>query len=83
MLCTQIEGSFVQGIGYYLTEQIKWDENGVLLTNGTWTYKPPTIDNIPQKFNVELLNSAVDSSRILSSKSEYGFLRFPSFSELE
>ncbi|BBN18891.1 protein MpAO [Marchantia polymorpha subsp. ruderalis] len=64
----QIEGSFVQGIGYYLTEQIKWDENGVLLTNGTWTYKPPTIDNIPQKFNVELLNSAVDSSRILSSK---------------
>ncbi|KAG6551578.1 hypothetical protein Mapa_007001 [Marchantia paleacea] len=64
----QIEGSFVQGIGYYLTEEIKWDKNGVLVTNGTWTYKPPTIDNIPHQFNVELLNSAADSARILSSK---------------
>ncbi|KAL2608710.1 hypothetical protein R1flu_027283 [Riccia fluitans] len=64
----QIEGSFVQGVGYYVTEEVKWDENGVLITNGTWTYKPPTIDNIPHQFNVELLNTAVEPDRILSSK---------------
>ncbi|KAL3677013.1 hypothetical protein R1sor_026961 [Riccia sorocarpa] len=65
----QIEGAFVQGVGYFVTEEVKWDENGVLITNGTWTYKPPTTDNIPHQFNVELLNTAVDPSRILSSKS--------------
>ncbi|KAL3677014.1 hypothetical protein R1sor_026962 [Riccia sorocarpa] len=64
----QVEGAFVQGIGYYVTEEVKWDENGVLITNGTWTYKPPTIDNIPHQFNVELLNSAADSNRFLSAK---------------
>ncbi|KAL3677005.1 hypothetical protein R1sor_026953 [Riccia sorocarpa] len=64
----QVEGAFVQGIGYYVTEEIKWDENGVLLTNGTWTYKPPTPDNIPHQFNVELLNSAGDPNRFLSAK---------------
>ncbi|KAL2608711.1 hypothetical protein R1flu_027284 [Riccia fluitans] len=64
----QVEGSFVQGIGYYVTEEVKWDENGVLITNGTWTYKPPTTDNIPHQFNVELLNSAADPNHILSAK---------------
>lgn len=50
----QIEGSFVQGIGFFLTEELEMDNTGVLVSNGTWTYKPPTVDNIPQMFCVEI-----------------------------
>ncbi|KAI5083886.1 hypothetical protein GOP47_0000055 [Adiantum capillus-veneris] len=64
----QIEGSFVQGIGFFLTEQHEVDVNGVLLTNGTWTYKPPTVDNIPRKFHVEMISGAARQNRVLSSK---------------
>ncbi|KAI5083880.1 hypothetical protein GOP47_0000049 [Adiantum capillus-veneris] len=64
----QIEGSFVQGIGFFLTEELEVDDKGALTTTGTWTYKPPTVDNIPQKFVVEMENSVAHKNRILSSK---------------
>lgn len=64
----QIEGSFVQGIGFFLTEEHEVDNTGVLVSNGTWTYKPPTVDNIPQKFRVEMVSSADRQNRVLSSK---------------
>jgi xanthine dehydrogenase molybdopterin-binding subunit B len=64
----QVEGAFVMGIGYYLTEDIERDNEGKLLSDGTWTYKPPTIDNIPQKLNVELFNSPAHKDRVFSSK---------------
>ncbi|MCO5614961.1 hypothetical protein L7F22_069247 [Adiantum nelumboides] len=64
----QIEGSFVEGIGFFLTEQIEVDENGVLLTDGTWIYKPPTVDNILRKFHVEMISGAARQDRVLSSK---------------
>ncbi|MCO5559168.1 hypothetical protein L7F22_012762 [Adiantum nelumboides] len=64
----QIEGSFVQGIGFFLTEELEVDDKGVLTTVGTWTYKPPTVDNIPQKFLVEMENSVAHKNRVLSSK---------------
>lgn len=64
----QIEGSFVQGIGFFLTEEHEVDSNGELITNGTWTYKPPAIDNIPRKLTVEMMNSVAHQNRILSSK---------------
>ncbi|KAH7296056.1 hypothetical protein KP509_26G007100 [Ceratopteris richardii] len=64
----QIEGAFVQGIGFFLTEEIEVNDKGELLNTGTWTYKPPTIDNIPQKFVVEMLNAGTHENRILSSK---------------
>lgn len=56
------------GVGYYLTEDVVRDAKGKLLSDGTWTYKPPTIDTIPQKFNVELYNSPAHKDRIFSSK---------------
>lgn len=51
----QIEGAFVQGLGYYLTEEVEFDPEGRLLTNGTWHYKPPGVNDIPLHFDVSLL----------------------------
>ncbi|NP_001105308.1 indole-3-acetaldehyde oxidase [Zea mays] len=64
----QIEGCFVQGIGFFTNEDYKTNSDGLVIHDGTWTYKIPTVDNIPKEFNVEMFNSAPDKKRVLSSK---------------
>ncbi|KAF6169816.1 hypothetical protein GIB67_034208 [Kingdonia uniflora] len=64
----QIEGAFVQGIGFFMLEEYLSNSDGLVVTEGTWDYKIPTIDTIPRKFNVEILNSGHHQKRILSSK---------------
>ncbi|MCD7449398.1 aryl-alcohol oxidase 2 [Datura stramonium] len=64
----QIEGAFVQGIGFFMHEEYLTNEEGLMVSNSTWTYKIPTIDTIPQKFNVHVLNSGHHEKRVLSSK---------------
>lgn len=50
----QIEGAFVQGMGYVTTEHILFNEHGALVTDNTWTYKPPCSKTIPIDFRVHL-----------------------------
>ncbi|CAH2038928.1 unnamed protein product [Thlaspi arvense] len=64
----QIEGAFVQGIGFFMYEEYTTDENGLVIEEGTWDYKIPTIDTIPKQFNVQILNSRHHKNRVLSSK---------------
>ncbi|KAK4369582.1 hypothetical protein RND71_013374 [Anisodus tanguticus] len=64
----QIEGSFVQGIGFFMHEEYLTNEDGLMVSNSTWTYKIPTIDTIPQNFNVHVVNSGHHEKRVLSSK---------------
>lgn len=64
----QIEGAFVQGIGYFMNEEYVTNSDGLLISDGTWTYKIPTVDTIPKQFNVRLLNSGPHKKRVLSSK---------------
>lgn len=66
--CYQIEGAFVQGLGFFMLEEFETNRDGLVLADGTWTYKIPTIDTIPKQFNVEILNSGHHKERILSSK---------------
>ncbi|MEM8490605.1 MAG: xanthine dehydrogenase molybdopterin binding subunit [Pseudomonadota bacterium] len=51
----QIEGGFIQGMGWLTTEELAWDDSGRLLTTGPATYKIPAIGDTPTAFNVELL----------------------------
>ena len=51
----QIEGAFVQGMGWLTTEELVWDKQGRLLTTGPASYKIPAIGDAPTQFNVELL----------------------------
>lgn len=52
----QVEGAFVQGLGYVLSEKLEFEtsgeEAGCLNTLNTWRYKPPAITTIPLELNV-------------------------------
>jgi xanthine dehydrogenase large subunit len=50
----QIEGGFVQGMGWLTTEQLVWNDKGYLSTHAPSTYKIPTAGDVPEHFNVAL-----------------------------
>lgn len=50
----QLEGGFVQGIGFATTEELIYDEHGRLVTDNIWSYKPPCSKTIPIDFRVKL-----------------------------
>jgi xanthine dehydrogenase large subunit len=54
----QIEGAFVQGMGWLTTEELWWDAEGRLRTHGPSTYKIPGSRDVPPVFNVRLLADA-------------------------
>ncbi|KAL6636782.1 hypothetical protein ACP70R_024354 [Stipagrostis hirtigluma subsp. patula] len=64
----QVEGAFIQGVGFFTNEEHATNSDGMVIHDSTWTYKIPTVDTIPKQFNVELINSAPDKKRVLSSK---------------
>ena len=64
----QIEGGFVQGMGWLTTEELKWDGQGRLLTHSPDTYKIPSVGDTPQIFNVTLLANATQRNVIHGSK---------------
>jgi xanthine dehydrogenase large subunit len=64
----QIEGGFVQGMGWLTTEELVWGADGKLLTRGASTYKIPTAADIPQHFNIQLWPEANREDNIGGSK---------------
>ena len=54
----QIEGAFVQGMGWLTTEELWWDAEGRLRTHGPSTYKIPGSRDVPPIFNARLLADA-------------------------
>jgi len=50
----QIEGGFIQGMGWLTTEELVWDEKGMLRTHAPSTYKIPLASDRPKIFNVKL-----------------------------
>ena len=56
------------GLGFFMLEEYENNLDGLILADGTWNYKIPTIDTIPKQFNVEILSSGHHQQRILSSK---------------
>jgi len=64
----QVEGGFVQGMGWLTTEELKWDEQGRLLTHSPDTYKIPAVGDMPQAFNVTLLKNSAQKGVVYGSK---------------
>jgi xanthine dehydrogenase large subunit len=54
----QIEGGFIQGMGWLTTEELVWDGSGKLRTHAPSTYKIPVASDRPRIFNVDLLQQA-------------------------
>jgi xanthine dehydrogenase large subunit len=53
----QVEGGFVQGMGWLTSEELVWDEQGSLLTNGPASYKIPAIGDVPADLRIRLLEN--------------------------
>ncbi|MFZ1342906.1 xanthine dehydrogenase molybdopterin binding subunit [Thiothrix eikelboomii] len=52
----QIEGGFVQGMGWLTTEELWWDQQGRLRTHAPSTYKIPVASDVPERFNIHLVD---------------------------
>jgi xanthine dehydrogenase large subunit len=64
----QIEGGYIQGVGWCTTEEIKWDDKGNLLAHSPDTYKIPTVQDIPKDFRTALLEDVPSLGTIRKSK---------------
>jgi xanthine dehydrogenase large subunit len=53
----QIEGAYVQGLGWMTCEELWWDDAGRLKTHGPSTYKIPGSRDVPAQFNVRILEN--------------------------
>ncbi len=64
----QIEGGFVQGVGWLTGEEVLFKDDGTPITTGPSTYKIPTIGDVPRDFRVGLLPKAPQPGVIHGSK---------------
>ena len=69
----QIEGGFVQGTGWMTLEDLRWDTSdrpsrGRLATQAASTYKIPSLSEMPEVFNVSLLDKAHEEGAVYGSK---------------
>ncbi len=64
----QIEGGFVQGMGWLTTEQLVWNDKGYLSTHAPSTYKIPATGDIPAHFKVALWHEPNREDNVFGSK---------------
>ena len=64
----QIEGGFVQGLGWLTTEELVFGMDGRLLTHAPSTYKIPVASDVPDDFRVELFHAPNREETVFRSK---------------
>ncbi|MEZ4229883.1 MAG: xanthine dehydrogenase molybdopterin binding subunit [Polyangiaceae bacterium] len=64
----QVEGGFIQGLGWLTQEELWWAPDGRLGTINASTYKLPSLGECPEEFHVELLERAEEPGVIYGSK---------------
>ena len=64
----QVEGGFVQGVGWLTTEELVWGAKGEFQTAGASTYKLPTLGECPPDLRVAFLERAAEPGVIHGSK---------------
>ena len=68
----QVEGAFVQGMGWLTTEELWWDAKGRLRTHAPSTYKIPLASDRPRQFNVNLANWSVNREETIRRSKAVG-----------
>jgi xanthine dehydrogenase large subunit len=64
----QIEGGFLQGVGWLTIEELLWDREGRVATAGASTYKLPSWSEMPDVFEVNFLERAAEPGVVFGSK---------------
>jgi len=64
----QVEGGFVQGMGWLTTEELWWNRDGRLMTHAPSTYKIPSVSDIPAAMNVALYDNQNVEPTVFRSK---------------
>ncbi|MCW5298171.1 xanthine dehydrogenase molybdopterin binding subunit [Herbaspirillum lusitanum] len=64
----QVEGGFIQGMGWLTTEELWWNKDGKLMTHAPSTYKIPAVSDCPTDFRTQLFKNSNVSDTIHRSK---------------
>ena len=64
----QIEGGFIQGVGWLTSEELRWNDQGRLMTHAPSTYKIPAVNDCPADFRVALFKNRNIEDTIFRSK---------------
>jgi xanthine dehydrogenase large subunit len=64
----QVEGAFIQGMGWLTTEELWWNRDGRLMTHAPSTYKIPAVSDTPAAFNVKLYSNDNVEPTVFRSK---------------
>ena len=64
----QIEGGFVQGMGWLTTEQLVWNDKGHLSTHAPSTYKIPATGDVPAHFKIDFWPEPNREDNVFGSK---------------
>jgi len=68
----QIEGGFVQGMGWLTSEELVWDEKGQLKSHAPSTYKIPLASDVPKIFNVKIADWSKNPERTIKRSKAVG-----------
>jgi xanthine dehydrogenase large subunit len=68
----QVEGGFIQGMGWLTTEELWWDDKGRLRTHAPSTYKIPLASDRPRAFNIELASWSENRERTIRRSKAVG-----------
>jgi xanthine dehydrogenase large subunit len=68
----QIEGGFIQGMGWLTTEELWWDDKGRLATHAPSTYKIPVARDLPPEFNVRILEGVANKAESIHRSKAVG-----------
>ncbi|WP_297769028.1 xanthine dehydrogenase molybdopterin binding subunit [uncultured Roseovarius sp.] len=68
----QVEGAFIQGMGWLTTEELWWDDQGRLRTHAPSTYKIPLASDRPRVFNVDLAEWSQNRERTIKRSKAVG-----------
>jgi len=61
----QVEGGYIQGVGWLTTEELWWNDKGELGTHAPSTYKIPTCSDLAPDFRVELLQNTKNREKTI------------------
>jgi xanthine dehydrogenase large subunit len=68
----QIEGGFVQGMGWLTTEELCWNQRGELTTHAPSTYKIPTASDLPADFRVRIFERGINREQVVARSKAVG-----------